>query len=83
MKKEHIEFVKPVPNFLAKMGLTQSQQQVHEEKRKEATIEDKFKPATKGEQEEEKETYDFENAQIEDLANMLQGGPLASEEGLG
>ena len=41
-------------------------------------MEDKFpKPKPGTEQEEDKrEEYDFENAQIEDLANMLQGGPL-------
>ncbi|TNV74495.1 hypothetical protein FGO68_gene13090 [Halteria grandinella] len=61
------------------MGLTNTALKEHQEKHAEAKLEDKFPQkggAGKAKDEEDKEDYDFENAQIEDLANMLGGGPL-------
>ena len=72
-KGNNIQYVKHVPDFLARMGLTHVQVQEHEAKHVEAKLEDKFKH---DDEEERKEEYDFEHAQIDDLANMLAGGPL-------
>lgn len=87
----NVEFVKHVPDFLAKMGLSRGQVEEHQDKNKEHKLEDKFpKKKQKAEglaqeghnhssNDEEDKEYDFENAQIEDLANMLQGGPVSSD----
>ncbi len=69
-KSQNLEFVKHVPDFIAKMGLSQQQLTQHNEKNKEYSIEDKKRTEAPS-KEEDKEEYDFENAQIEDLANML------------
>ena len=77
-KKTHLEYVKHVPDFLAKLGL--SKERETQARQQDAKLEDKFpKPKASTGQEEEKQEYDFEHAQIEDLANMLNGGPLADE----
>lgn len=73
-KGTHLEYVKPMPDFLAKMGLSKAQVQEHQSKNQEAKLEDKFvkKTVTAQDLEEDKKLeYDFENAQIDDLANML------------
>jgi hypothetical protein len=77
-----LEYVKPVPDFIAKLGLSLDKQT--QERTKEAKLEDKFPKSKLAESEEGKDDdgYDYENAQIEDLANMLQGGPLASEQAI-
>ncbi len=41
-KGTHLEFVKHVPDFLVKMGLTNGQVKEHQEKNKEHKLEDKF-----------------------------------------
>ncbi len=69
-KSQNLEFVKHVPDFIAKMGLSQQQLTQHNQKNKEYSIEDK-KRTEDPSKEEDKGEYDFENAQIEDLANML------------
>jgi len=79
----HLEYVKPVPDFIAKLGLSLDKQT--QERTKEAKLEDKFpksKLAGADEEGKDDDAYDYENAQIEDLANMLQGGPLASEQAI-
>lgn len=80
-QKESFEFVKHVPDFIAKMGLSRAQLKEHNEKNREHKIEDKFQKKNKEEETDENEDYDFENAQIEDLANMLQGGPVSDGAG--
>lgn len=73
-----MEFVKIVPDFIAKMGLSKADLKEHHERNQEAKLEDKF-PKQQKDQVDEEEKYDFENAQIEDLASILEGGDLASE----
>lgn len=59
----NLEYVKHVPDFIAKMGLSKQELQQHTEKNREYTIEDKQKTATTApSKEEEKGEYDFENA---------------------
>ena len=70
--------MKIVPDFIAKMGLSKADLKEHHERNKEAKLEDKF-PKQQKDQVDEEEKYDFENAQIEDLASILEGGDLASE----
>ena len=70
--------MKIVPDFIAKMGLSKADLKEHYERNQEAKLEDKF-PKQQKDQVDEEEKYDFENAQIEDLASILEGGDLASE----
>jgi hypothetical protein len=60
-KKEQISYVKHVPDFLAKMGLTYTEVKDHTERHAEAKLEDKFAKKSAG-KEEEKDDYDFDNA---------------------
>lgn len=76
----HLEYVKPVPDFIAKLGLSLDKQT--QERAKDAKLEDKFPKSKAIEEEAKDDGYDYENAQIEDLANMLQGGPLVSEQAI-
>jgi hypothetical protein len=73
-----LEYVKPVPDFIAKLGLSLDKQT--QERAKEAKLEDKLPKSKAIEEGKDDDAYDYENAQIEDLANMLHGGPLASEQ---
>ena len=78
-RSNNYEFVKHVPDFIAKMGLNTSQLEEHKKQTQEAKLEDKFAKKNKTDEDEDKDKeYDFENAQIEDLANMLgERGALA------
>jgi hypothetical protein len=65
-RSTHLEYVKHVPDFLAKMGLTPRQQSEAKAKLAEPQLSDKFaskKGSGKGgDDEEDKDDYDFENA---------------------
>ena len=73
-----MEFVKIVPDFIAKMGLSKADLKEHHDRNQEAKLEDKFPKQQKDNDVDEEEKYDFENAQIEDLASILEGGDLTS-----
>ncbi len=79
-KRTHLEYIKHVPDFIAKLGLSKEKETLA--RQQEPKLEDKFEKKSVGKDEEEKGEYDFENAQIEDLANMLNGGPLKDEESI-
>lgn len=58
----HLEYVKPVPDFIAKLGLSLDKQT--QERNKEAKLEDKF-PKSKlmtAEEDAKDDFYDYENA---------------------
>ncbi len=81
-RSSNYEFVKQVPDFIARMGLNTAQLEEHKKQTHEAKLEDKFAKTSKGQEEDDDKDkeYDFENAQIEDLANMLgEGGVLAEK----
>ena len=81
-RSNNYEFVKHVPDFIARMGLNTVQLEEHKKQTQEAKLEDKFAKTSKIEDDEDKDKeYDFENAQVEDLANMLgEGGVLAAHD---
>jgi|LauGreDrversion4_2_1035121.scaffolds.fasta_scaffold40067_1 hypothetical protein len=59
-KKTHLEYVKHVPDFLAKLGLSkelETQARISEPK-----LEDKFEKKKDPSDKEEEKEYDFENA---------------------
>ncbi|CDW82370.1 UNKNOWN [Stylonychia lemnae] len=85
--KQGYTFVKQVPDFIQKMGLGNKELQDYKEKT-EHKLEDKLpqNPATDEDKKKqaEKEEYDFENAQIEDLGNFIsaEGDPEANQDKL-
>ncbi len=60
-KKTHLEYVKHVPDFIAKLGL--SKEKEAQARTQEPKLEDKFaKNKPEDPKEEQKEEYDFEHA---------------------
>ena len=60
-RSNNYEFVKHVPDFIAKMGLKTDQLDEHKKQTHEAKLEDKFAKTGTTDDDKDKE-YDFENA---------------------
>ena len=89
--KPNLAFVKKVPDFIQKLGLNNQELKTFKE-RNDHKLEDKqgvnakeYLTADEARWAQEKEEYDFENAQIEDLGNFIISaqGQQQSEAGVG